>query len=701
MNLEVDVERLLLAHKAVRAELLSERAPGGYWVGEIGSSPVATAAAVSALVTSHRQDSDDFWHEKPADGDQNIEQLVQGDLSELLLESVHWLARRQNEDGGWGDCDRGESNIAATMLVQAAFRLTGIPAKYADLMVKADQFVAGQAGIAGLKRLNGKDKAFLAPVLANCALADMNTWRQVPTLSFEWASLPKHWLGDIRTPAARFATPVVMAVGLAKFHHDPPRNPITRLVRHSLQKRTLAYLARLQAADDSFLASPLHTAFVVMNLASIGLQDHPIVERGIEFLLSSVRADASWSVGVNRAITNTTFALESLSANAFGASAVRSESSSAIWHDTAIGHSTVSGDSTIRAIVGVDDSGAHPIGADDASLFNDRCLDWLLKSQRTEPNPLTDTPAGGWAHSDAPGALPNTLATAGALLALHQWCNRDESVYRGRVERAVNLGIRWMLDLQKSDGGWPTYRCEDSSQQFDDSGIDLTAQALRALAVWQRFWKTNAAHKSQQAQAAFLTKIAPAIERGILFLEAQQRDDGSFIPIWFGNEHQLDDENPVMGTAQVLMACADLQRLDSNMATRAAGWLVASQHTAGGWGPPRVPVDHSGEYGGMRSWRENDALAKFCSIEETAASVSALISLAATDPAYERSVSRGLSWLATAVEQDAHRRPAILGFYFSRIWYYERLSPLAFAAGALTRAVGVLTPVTHETAPTR
>ena len=45
-----------------------------------------------------------------------IEELVQGDLSELLVESLHWLARRQNEDGGWGDCEGAESNIAATML---------------------------------------------------------------------------------------------------------------------------------------------------------------------------------------------------------------------------------------------------------------------------------------------------------------------------------------------------------------------------------------------------------------------------------------------------------------------------------------------------------------------------------------------------------------------------------------------------------
>ena len=42
-------------------------------------------------------------------------------LSELIMGSVRWLARRQNADGGWGDTDKSPSNIATTMLVRAAF----------------------------------------------------------------------------------------------------------------------------------------------------------------------------------------------------------------------------------------------------------------------------------------------------------------------------------------------------------------------------------------------------------------------------------------------------------------------------------------------------------------------------------------------------------------------------------------------------
>ncbi|HVT26956.1 MAG TPA: hypothetical protein VHE81_02950, partial [Lacipirellulaceae bacterium] len=101
MNLEVDVERLALAQKAVRAELLAERG-AGHWSGEVGSSPFATAAAVSALVAAHQRDSHRALQAATAGDGQAIEQVVQGDLSELLLESVNWLARHQNPDGGWG-----------------------------------------------------------------------------------------------------------------------------------------------------------------------------------------------------------------------------------------------------------------------------------------------------------------------------------------------------------------------------------------------------------------------------------------------------------------------------------------------------------------------------------------------------------------------------------------------------------------------
>ena len=131
------------------------------------------------------------------------------------------------------------------------------------------------------------------------------------------------------------------------------------------------------------------------------------------------------------------------------------------------------------------------------------------------------------------------------------------------------------------------------------------------------------------------------------------------------------------------------------MAQRAVRWLVAAQHANGGWGPPRAPVDYSGaEKDGLQAWRANESMARLCSVEETSLAVSALVALADSNQAISQAVSRGLTWLINAVEQDGHRRPAIIGFSPSKIWYHERLYPLAFAAGALSRAVRSVAVVT-------
>ena len=49
-------------------------------------------------------------------------------------------------------------------------------------------------------------------------------------------------------------------------------------------------------------------------------------------------------------------------------------------------------------------------------------------------------------------------------------------------------------------------------------------------------------------------------------------------------------------------------------------------------------------------------------------------------------VEKGLNWLIDRVEQGQHRQPAPIGFYFAKLWYYERLYPLTFTVAALGRA---------------
>jgi squalene-hopene/tetraprenyl-beta-curcumene cyclase len=660
MNLEVDSERLALASKAVRAEVLAERTSAGCWTGELSSSPFATAAAVSALVIAHRRRSKNPLLEMSSD-ERSFEQVVQGDLSELLVESVQWLGRQQNPDGGWGDCLGARSNIAATMLVQAAFRLTGIPGKFTDLMARADDYVAAAGGAAGLRRHCGKDKPLLAAIMTNCALADVVSWHQVPTLQFEVPCLAKRWHSELQAFSDRLATPIVLGVGRAKFHHDPPVNPISRLLRRSLREKSLMILEQLQAADDSFLASVPITAFVIMSIGSIGCQDHSIVRRGIEFLLSAVRADSSWSISPNLAVTNTALAINCLTAP---------PATAHNWQLGAIEHNN-----------------DH-----DDSLISERCLDWLIGCQRREPNSVTEVPEGGWSVSDSIGSLPNTVATSQVLSVLARLHRNIESAQRERIDRVVGRGIAWLLNLQNENGGWPTFYRGEAFLQFDHGGIDATAEVLRSLASWQRVWRETPRDAAQRRPFGIEERMPHAIENGFRFLESQQREDGSLIPLWFGNEHQPSETNPVIGTAQVLLTCAELHRKDSKLAQRAARWLVTAQHTNGGWGPPRAPINYSGAEGeGLRGKRANEASAQFCSIAESALAISGLLTVADFDASFSRAAARGLHWLIDAIEHDNIRRPAIIGFYLSKLWYHERLYPLVFAAGALTRALRGMT----------
>ena len=313
MTLHVDRQRLADAHQTVRSKLLAERNTAGHWEGELSSSPLSTATAISALVLAEQHEvSCGLPAYTPGEEPSHIDEIYRNDLSELIVQSLQWLARQQNDDGGWGDTDRSRSNIATTMLVQAAFHLTGVPAKYQDLLERAEAYVEAQGGVPALKARYEGDKTFAVPILANCALADMVPWRKVSALPFELACFPQRWYNRLNLPVVSYAIPALVAIGQAKFHHSRPANPLTRWIRGAARKRSLAVLAEKQPTSGGFLEATPLTSFVVMSLASIGEASHPVVRKGVEFLLASVRPDGSWPIDTNLATWNTSQALTAL-----------------------------------------------------------------------------------------------------------------------------------------------------------------------------------------------------------------------------------------------------------------------------------------------------------------------------------------------------------------------------------------------------
>src|SRR5262245_30861051 len=119
-----DSDRLNAAYQTALAALLAERTSEGHWVGELSTSALSTATAVSALAMLQRQ------REPPRPHDT------------LIADGIAWLAAHQNEDGGWGDTVKSISNISTTMLCQAAFHLAGKAEEYADCLRKAEKQLA-------------------------------------------------------------------------------------------------------------------------------------------------------------------------------------------------------------------------------------------------------------------------------------------------------------------------------------------------------------------------------------------------------------------------------------------------------------------------------------------------------------------------------------------------------------------------------
>jgi squalene-hopene/tetraprenyl-beta-curcumene cyclase len=197
---QFDPERLLSAYQKARDDLLAQREPEGYWVGELASSALATATAVSALslVQGSR------FKVQGSTGKGNLE-LGTRNLEQLIECGIDYLATQQNEDGGFGDTDLSHSNIATTMLVRAALHLAGAAESggHRQLLTRAAEYIDGKGGIGGLRARYGKDKTFAVPILTNCALAGLVDWREVSPLPFELAAFPQSWYRFFRLPVVR------------------------------------------------------------------------------------------------------------------------------------------------------------------------------------------------------------------------------------------------------------------------------------------------------------------------------------------------------------------------------------------------------------------------------------------------------------------------------------------------------------------
>ncbi len=601
--------------------LLADRNRAGHWEGALSSSALSTATAVIALTLETRAG------ERPAPGP-------------CAASGVDWLVRTQRGDGGWGDTTDSPANVSTTALCWAALTLAGAGRPGADAaldrvrgwMKRAAGSLAPQALAETIRRRYGKDRTFSVPILTVLALAGLlgdddagDGWKHVPQLPFELAAVPPVWYRWLRLPVVSYALPALIAIGLVRHRQRPTRNPVARLVRGGFTARTLRQLATLQPSTGGFLEATPLTSFVVMSLVAAGETSHPVVARGIEFLERSARPDGSWPIDTNLATWVTTLGINGLSRRPD-------------WRDR------------------LPESERAPL------------IRWLLDQQHLEGHVYTDAAPGGWAWTDLAGGVPDADDTPGALLALLALSPTSGKDADDCLDAAC-AGIGWLLDLQNRDGGIPTFCRGWGALPFDRSSPDLTAHTIRAWNAWHR-----------KLPAPLSGRVERATARAVRYLVRSQGPDGSWTPLWFGNQQAPDDANPVYGTGRVLEGLAMLDDAAAPRAAeaRAAVWLAAAQNSDGGWG---------------------GAAGVSSSIEETAVALAALATwrqrlragshdrdnLAAVDG----SIEAGVRWLLDATDRGRRTPATPIGLYFARLWYSEALYPHVFTLSALASAAAL------------
>ncbi len=551
----------------------------------------------------------------------------------LVDRGLAWLCTHQNPDGGWGDTVGSPSNLSTTMLCYSAMAVADRPEVCASCVERTEAWLRRMVGTLEPQSLAravelqyGKDRTFSVPILTMCALAGRlgdagSAWRLVRPLPFELAVFPHRLFKWLRLPVVSYALPALIAIGQVGYAHRKPCNPLVRTIRRLSVAKTLRVLGTLQPENGGFLEAAPLTAFVVMSLAAAGRCEHPVVAQGVEFLVASIREDGSWPIDTNLATWGTTLSIDALSAGGI--------------------EKTLS-------------------GSEQQGL-----LDWLLSCQYRSVHPYTQAAPGGWAWTNLPGAVPDADDTAGALVALHELSHIGPIGPLGLIP-SVRAGIEWLLGLQNADGGIPTFCRGWTNLPFDKSAADLTAHALAAMSLWLPRLPEPLKNRTERA-----------VRRALRYLQEVQRPDGSWTPLWFGNQSAANQENPVYGTSRALKHLATCRsgigRIEpmEPMCERAVQWLLSAQNADGGWG---------------------GAASVASSIEETALAVDALAAASSNSPAAAEAIHRGAQWLIANTNRGTSLGPSPIGLYFASLWYFEELYPLVFALCALHRVSRLALP---------
>jgi prenyltransferase beta subunit len=540
---------------------------------------------------------------------------------ELIQSGYNWLCSNINGDGGFGDTPASESNVSTSLLCYAAvYYCQPCDNNGKDILRAVESFLETKS--ITLNSLNitssilqfyGNDYTFSVPILSMLALCGVLTEeasRHIPRLPFELSLMPASLYRFFNLQVVSYAIPALIGVGIYLHSHNRSNFSISGIYRNRAVEPSIEKLTSILPESGGFLEAIPLTAFVNMCLNASGKKENEVVKKGIAFLQKQQRSDGSWPIDTDLSTWVTTLSIKALGPQL----------------------ESVMGKESVQKLR------AH-----------------LLNTQYKEKHPFNGAKPGGWGWTNYSGSVPDADDTPGAILALLE-------MYEGTPAEtsAIINGCIWLKELQNYDGGFPTFCRGWGRLPFDSSCADLTGHAILAFV-------SSISKLGDRIPYSLQKRLYRSIARAAEYLYKHQSENGSWLPLWFGNQLTADKKNPVYGTAKVsiyLDDClsgnyisAELSEKLNKMISIAQQYLISQQNTDGSWG------GSIGIHG---------------TIEETALAISALAKT-------HRDVClKGFEWLATG-ENPNSLRPNPIGLYFAALWYDEKMYPLVYYIEALRR----------------
>lgn len=295
------------------------------------------------------------------------------------------------------------------------------------------------------------------------------------------------------------------------------------------------------------------------------------------------------------------------------------------------------------------------VRAIDAKLIAGAPLATQLQQQAfTYKHPFTGAAPGGWGWTDLSGSVPDADDTSGALVALHKLTS-------GIHCAEADNGVRWLLWLQNKDGGMPTFCKGWGKLPFDRSSPDISAHALLAFDRWMKVLPEDLKHRCQKSS-----------RRMLHWMEQHQAADGSWTPLWFGDQDTPSGQAPVYGTATAVDYLAALTDPKARaIVHKGVSYILSTQNPDGGWGGA-AGIASKVTY----TARAIGALA-------AASAQGAFSPATAQDSLAQKAVERGFDFLYEKFQSGTLLQAEPIGLYFAKLWYSEELYNITFTLNAL------------------